>query len=384
MRPAFPAILLLLASAALATAADPFQLLDADKDGKLSATELPQAAGFDKDGDGFITKEEFTAATGGLANRIPASQLGKVEAVKDVIRATGQFFTVTPKLKDFDAIKDVDYVGAGNPRQKLDLLLPKDRKGKKRPLVVFIHGGGWEGGKKDDCFSFIPQYLSIEDYSVAAINYRLSKEAPWPAQIHDCKAAIRFLRGKAEEYGIDPEKIGVVGFSAGGHLAAMLGTSNKVAALEGNLGPFASVSSEVECVVNVFGVTNFFTYFGKDTTAEQIIAVPAAAKLLGKTKEEMEKNGKEASPVTWISKDDPPFFTAHGTKDPIVPFTQAVELDELLKKAGVETHLVAMEEGGHLFFSAELNGRIHAFFDQHLRGVKADEISTRPIMAVSF
>lgn len=383
MRPAFPT-LLFLASAALAAATDPFQLLDADKDGKLSATELPQAAGFDKDGDGFITKEEFASATGGLANRIPANQLGKVEAVKDVIRATGQFFTVTPKLKDFDAIKDVDYVGAGNPRQKLDLLLPKDRKGKKRPLVVFIHGGGWEGGKKDDCFSFIPQYLSIEDYSVAAINYRLSKEAPWPAQIHDCKAAIRFLRGTAEEYGIDPEKIGVVGFSAGGHLAAMLGTSNKVAALEGNLGSFAGKSSEVECVVNVFGVTNFFTYFGKDTTAEQIIAVPAAAKLLGKTKEEMEKNGKEASPVTWISKDDPPFFTAHGTKDPIVPFSQAVELDELLKKSGVETHLVAMEEGGHLFFSAELNGRIHAFFDKHLRGVKADAISTRPIMAVSF
>lgn len=340
---------------------DPFAALDANKDGKLAPAEVPEVArghfkSFDGNGDGFVTREEFLAA------------------------ASGQGSGGTAPPADLVQLKDVDYVGAGNPRQKLDLLLPKDRAGKKRPMVVFIHGGGWLSGRKEDGLDVIRLLAASGDYAAATINYRLTQEARWPAQIHDCKAAIRFLRAKADEYGIDPDKIGVMGFSAGGHLVSMLGTGNDEPSLEGSLGKFAQVSSRVQCVVNFFGPTDFLTFFGKDTTIEKISGQRMAAQLLGRTTEEITANAKAASPVSWVTKDDAPFFTAHGTKDNLVPFAQAVEIDKALEKAGVETHLVAMEGAGHGFASVELNKRIRSFLDKHLRGLKVGVISDEPIV----
>jgi acetyl esterase/lipase len=277
-----------------------------------------------------------------------------------------------------DHLKNVDYVGKNNPRQTLDLLLPKDRSTKKRPMVVFIHGGGWMSGKKEDGLDIVRLLASTGDYATATINYRLTQEAGWPAQIHDCKAAIRFLRGKADEYGIDPGKIGVMGASAGGHLVAMLGTSGGIAGLEGDLGSFAKQSSRVQCVVNFFGPANFLTFFGKEVAIEKLRRDNMAVRLLGKDADEIKENAKLASPVTWITKDDAPFLTAHGTKDTLVPFAQAVELHGTLEKSGVESHLIAMEGAGHGFANPELNQRIKSFLDEHLRGLPG-EISSAPI-----
>jgi acetyl esterase/lipase len=347
----------LLASAALAQQGDPFASLDKNKDGKLTLPEIPAPlrpdfTKADANKDGFVTREELMAVVTGQGSG------GTAAAVEH--------------------LKNIDYAGANNPRQKLDLLLPKDRKAKKRPMVVFVHGGGWRSGQKEDGLDVIRAVTATGDYAAATINYRLAPGSKWPAQIHDCKAAIRFLRGKAHEYGIDPDRIGVVGMSAGGHLVSLLGTENEDPTLEGTLGAFAKVSSRVQCVVNFFGPTDFITNLLPDAPEDRSNGRKMVVEFLGKDEAEARSNAKAASPVSWVTKDDAPFFTAHGTKDTLVPFSQATSIHSALEKAGVESHLVAMEGAGHGFASQELNLRIRAFLDLHLRGMPA-EISSEPI-----
>jgi len=345
----------LLSPVAFAQQADPFAALDKNKDGKLALTEVPGPAQahfkrVDANGDGLVTQEEFLKVAAGAA---------------------------APEAQP-DLLKDIDYVGKGNPRQKLDIIVPKDHATKKRPLVVFIHGGGWLSGNKNDGHAVIRAVASTGDYVAATINYRLTQEAAWPAQIFDCKAAIRFLRGNADKYGIDPDHIGVMGMSAGGQLVSVLGTSAGEPTLEGDLGGFMEESSRVQCVVNFFGPTNFLTFYGPDTSIVKIRDAKMIGALLGTKEEEVLINAKSASAVTWITKDDAPFFTAHGTKDTLVPYAQAKEINESLAKAGVETHLVEMTGAGHGFHSDDLNLRIKLFLDKHLRGQQA-EISEKPI-----
>jgi acetyl esterase/lipase len=338
---------------------DPFAALDANKDGKLSRSEVPEAArghfkGFDANSDGFVTREEFIAA------------------------ASGQTGGYTKAVVETTHLKDIDYVGSGNPRQKLDLVIPKDSAKKKRPLVVFIHGGGWLSGRKEDGMDIVRLLAATGDYAAASINYRLSQEAIWPAQIHDCKAAIRFLRAKADEYGIDSDHIGVFGLSAGGQLVSVLGTGNDEPLLEGTLGKFAKVSSRVQCVVNFFGPTDFLTYYGSDTTMDRLSRANMISQFLGKTEAIIRENARQASAVTWVSKDDAPFFTAHGTEDTLVPLSQAEKIHAALASAEVESHLIVMKGAGHGFVNAELNQRIRTFLDKHLRG-RPGVISQEPI-----
>ncbi|MGH7202399.1 MAG: alpha/beta hydrolase fold domain-containing protein, partial [Planctomycetaceae bacterium] len=142
--------------------------------------------------------------------------------------------------------RDVPYAGTDNPRQRLDVLLPKEPAGEKPlPVVVFIHGGGWRNGAKERGLRELVPLVESGEYVGVTIGYRLSGEAKWPAQIHDCKAAIRWIRANAAKYHFDPDRIGVVGTSAGGHLVALLGTSGGVEALEGNLGSHDEAGSRV-------------------------------------------------------------------------------------------------------------------------------------------
>ena len=342
-------LLLLIASSIPAFAQiDLFATLDANHDDKVSSAEAPAElqARFkmlDTDGDGFITREEQQ-----------------------------RFLATIAKPGETDQLSNVDYVGKGNPRQTLDLLVPKDHATKKRPLVVFIHGGAWNSGRKEDGLPVIRMIASTGDYVTATLNYRLSPEAAWPAQIFDCKAAIRFLRGKADEYGIDPANIGIMGMSAGGHLVSMLGTSGGIASLEGDLGPFPKLSSGVQCVVNFFGPTDFLTMTGDALTPNPVTA------LLGGDSPDIREKTKLASPVNWVSKNSAPFLTAHGTQDTLVPFSQAEEIHQSLVKAGVESHLIAMKGAGHGFANDTLNLRIRQFLDNHLRQ-QHGKISDDPI-----
>lgn len=304
MRP----LLFLLLAGTVCAQNNPFAALDTDRDGKVSAAEVPEALrvhfkSLDADSDGFVTREE-------VARFAPAAAPAAVEQ-----------------------LANLDYVGDNNPRQTLDLLLPKDRATKRRPLVIFIHGGAWNSGKKEDGLPVIRALASTGDYVTATLNYRLSQEAAWPAQIHDCKAAIRFLRGKADEYGIDAGNIGIMGISAGGHLVSMLGTCGTATALEGELGPFPKLSSQVQCVVNFFGPTNFLTMSGDAIRPNPVTA------LLGGVGPELKDKAKNASPVTWVTAKSAPFFTAHGTKDTLVPYSQAEEIHgALVGGGGVTPH----------------------------------------------
>lgn len=342
-----------------------FEMLDANKDGKLSREELPERFrdGFsraDTNNDGGISKEEHLAVL----------KRGQQQAKKGAPTRA-----LPPGV---EALRDLPYAETENPRQKLDLFLPKARKGDKPlPVIVFIHGGGWRGGDKSGGIGHVGRFVESGEYAGASIGYRLTNEAQWPAQIHDCKAAIRWIKAHAKEYNLDATKIGVWGTSAGGHLVSFLGTSGDVKELEGTLGKHLDQNSSVTCVMNFFGPENFLSMVRQPSTMDRTKGgdYPEAL-LLGGPVQEKEDAAKEASPVTHVSKGDAPFFTAHGTKDPLVPFAQAQEIHAALQKAGVPSLLQEMTNGGHGFRSPILDERVKLFFDLHLRGIAAEIVPT--------
>jgi acetyl esterase/lipase len=272
---------------------------------------------------------------------------------------------------------DVEYAKAGDVSLKLDLYQPKSDITKARPCVVWIHGGGWQGGNKSSGARLVAPLVASGDYVGVSVGYRLTDVATWPAQICDCKAAIRYLRANAAKLGIDPNKIGVWGGSAGGHLVALLGTSGDVKELEGDLGT-TGVSSRVSCVIDFFGPTDFLA-FGVTNPRLNEPGQPVY-KLFGGPLKDKQAEAKQASPVTYISKDDAPFLIMHGTKDPTVNISQSERLYDLQKQAGASTLLVKVIDGGHGFAGPEISSRVKSFFDKHLLG-KEVAVSEEPIQA---
>ncbi len=263
---------------------------------------------------------------------------------------------------------DIPYASTDHQRQQLDLFWPKKAKQEKLPLLVFIHGGAWKNGDKASGHSVVIPFVKSGAYVGASLNYRYSSQGLWPAQIHDCKAAIRWLRGNAKEFGIDPEKIGVIGTSAGGHLVAMLGTSGDVAELEGDLGDFKYESSRVTAVVDYFGPAELQSMSKYPSTIDHDAPNSPEAMLLGGAVQTQVKQAKSASPQNHVSKDDAPFLIIHGTKDPLVPYDQSVQFDKALDAVGVSSTLITIQDGGHGQFSIpKLYHLIEQFFDQHLR-----------------
>jgi acetyl esterase/lipase len=329
----------------------------------------------DRNKDGKLTKDEFTTP---LFDRIDTDKDGIITADEDhkFVRQrpgpTGQRFRVPETIK---AELDVPYAATENPRQRLDLYVPKTPKNDKpMPVVVFIHGGGWQNGDKRGGYGTVGPLVESGEYAGVSVGYRLSGEAIWPAQIHDCKAAIRWLKANAKKYNLDPDRIGVTGTSAGGHLVAMLGTSGDVAVLEGSLGEHTSVNSRVACVVDQYGPTELLEMGGRHDDAGS-----PESKLVGGAIQENKEAARGASPTTYVSKDDAPFMLIHGTHDPLVPFNQSELLAAALKKLGVEALLVPVTGGGHgNFGTPEVDSRMKLFFDKHLLGRDAS-ISTKPI-----
>jgi acetyl esterase/lipase len=259
-------------------------------------------------------------------------------------------------------LKDLVYVPGGHERQKLDLYLPEKPAESALPLVVWIHGGGWEAGGKEGCPA-VP--LVGKGYAVASINYRFSQHALFPAQIEDCKAAIRWLRANAKKYNLDPDHIGVWGASAGGHLVALLGVTGGVKELEGDEGNLDQ-SSRVQAVVDWFGPTDF-------ATVGQGLSNPHSpvAKLIGGSPLDLKEKAAKASPVTYVGKDAAPTLIMHGDKDTLVIPSQSEEFAAALKKAGVEVTLKIVKGNGHGgpdFLNPENRKLIFDFFEKHLRG----------------
>ncbi len=255
--------------------------------------------------------------------------------------------------------KDVSY--GPHERNKLDLTVPKADK--PLPLVIWVHGGGWEFGDKAGNPAVL---LLAKGYAVASINYRYSKQAVFPAQLHDCKAAVRFLRDNAAKYNLDPNAFGVWGASAGGHLVALLGTTGDVPELEGDAK--TKTSSKVQAVCDWFGPTDLTKLSPQGAAANPV------TKLLGGSTGEKAELAKLANPITHVTKNDAPFLTFHGDKDSLVPVSQSELLQAALTKAGVESELVVLKGADHgngefrtQVGNAENRKKLLAFFDRHLK-----------------
>jgi len=267
--------------------------------------------------------------------------------------------------------RGIVYGHAGERALHLDLCRSLKKEKKRAPAVVWIHGGGWESGSKDQFLQSIVSYAE-RGYVAVSVEYRLSQEAIFPAQIHDCKAAVRFLRAHANKYGIDPDRIGVSGYSAGGHLAALLGASGGVKELEG-AGGWPEHSSRIQAVSTSAGPSDFLA-LGEDEEfmrASEKTKDDAYHKLLGGSPLEQMELARLASPTAHVTPDAPPFLIFHGTKDELVPYYMATRLYEALKRNGTDVELVPIEDGGHTdwrLWSWETILKEVEFFDRHLKG----------------
>ncbi len=261
------------------------------------------------------------------------------------------------------------YARAGSTDLLLDLYVPESSSNNRFPVVVWIHGGAWRSGSKEKPPA---ARLTARGYAVASINYRLSAEALFPAQIHDSKAAVRWLRANAAEYGLDPGRFAAWGSSAGGHLAALLGTSGGVVDLEGTLGNL-NRTSRVQAVVDFFGPTDFLKMDAAGSTMNHDAPDSPESKLIGGPIQRNPEKAARANPITYISPDDPPFLIMHGDKDPLVPHDQSRLLYEALKQARVEVSFETVKGGGHGFSGPEIDLAVDAFLDKHLKAPRASD-----------
>ena len=259
--------------------------------------------------------------------------------------------------------RDLPYVTAGHERQKLDLYLPKAQK--KLPLIIWIHGGAWLTGNKTNG---VPLGYLSDDYAIASINYRLSQHAIFPAQIEDCKAVVRWLRANAQEYNLDAENFGAWGPSAGGHLVAMLGTTDDVKAFD--VGEHLTVSSRVHAVVDYFGPTDLLQMDDHRLPDGMVHNTPDSpeSRLIGGHIQENKEKVAKANPITYVTKDDTPFLIVHGDSDPLVPHHQSQLLEAALKKVGVPVSFYTVKGAGHGGFKdPNVPELTKQFFEKHLK-----------------
>lgn len=263
-----------------------------------------------------------------------------------------------PSSPPWTKVANIEYAKVGDKSLTLDLYLPKNAA-KPMPVVMWVHGGGWHAGSKESVgvLSLVPL-----GFAVASINYRFSQEAVFPAQIYDCKAAVRWLRAHAPEYGFNPDKIGAAGDSAGGHLVALLGTTARNKDLEGDEGN-PGISSQVQAVGDYYGPTNFVV--GPDNpfpTNKNTLDLVTG--LLGGSDP---AKAREASPLFYVTAQACPFYIVHGDRDPTVPLQQSIDLNAALQKAGVPSTLYIVKGGGHGFNDPTSAHALVDFFRKYLQ-----------------
>ena len=303
--------------------------------------------------------------------------------------ASAQAAPKRPALpKNFTAEYDIKYVPDGDSAQTLDVYFPEKAAAQPQPLLIWIHGGGWRAGSKTR--------RTLSESTRPRLRRRqhrisLQPEGDLPAQIQDCQAAIRWLRANAKKYNIDPNRIGVGGASAGGHLAALVGTSGGKKAFP-PIGGNEDQSDRVQAVCDIFGPADFWTVVkqaDEDKNVKNIFKWNNGdpySKLIGAKLGEDKEKCDAVSPVHYVSKDNPPFLILHGDRDTLVPYAQSVELADLLRKAGVPVTLQRLPGAGHggPSFGLPAVGKLtNAFFDKHLKGVDA-KIEPLPEDAVTI
>lgn len=279
----------------------------------------------------------------------------------------------TPQ-QQYKVISDVRYCTGGGKPLLMDIFIPVSPSKTPMPAVLWLHGGGWERGDKNGNSGAL--MLAAAGFVTASIFYRLSGESPFPADIEDCKCAVRYLRANATTYGIDPDHIGVAGASAGGHLAELVATADDKAGLEGD-GGWQNVSSRVQAASAYYGVSDFTV--GAQEFEHHTGKV--VLKLFRGNEKEKPELYKQASPIKHVSNDNPPLLLVHGDQDDLVPFGQSVEMTKAYERLGLEVEFIQVKNAGHDFEQVgpnpisppinEIHQRTISFFKRYLRGEQA-------------
>ncbi len=265
---------------------------------------------------------------------------------------------------EVETLTDLPYGNAAGYLLFLDLYRPEPMPDQPLPVIVYLHGGMWRRG--DKALSSDPFLVQTGRYIVASINYRRSDQAIFPAQLHDAKAAVRWLRANAQKLGIDPTRIGVWGHDAGGHLASLLGVTGHVADLEGSNGS-ADQSSSVQAVVAVAApsdLSQLGDWHDEPDSPESLLvggALPTRSELV-----------QQANPLNYLDQPAPPFLLIHGEHDQTVPISQSLILQQALQAANAEVELLRLAEAEHNFgpnspYLQQINQQILAFFDRVLQ-----------------
>lgn len=311
-------------------------------------------------GKNFLHILAFAVLTLGAADRLPAQMDGPSPAPAE----PGSDLEIQEVV--------IGKGGAGDLRA--EIVAPKNAT-KPMPAVVWIHGGGWKGGTYRNVA--LLRLLAARGYFCISIQYRVVKTAQWPAQIEDCKLAVRWLRENAARYHVDPDRIAAAGASAGGHLAVCLGAMANVKEYEGS-GGSPGASSAVQAVVDYYGPTDFVT---PGIYSEQ--ATKLTENLMGKPLAGNEALWKSGSPVFYVKAGAPPMLLIHGDIDGTIPLAQSTALAEALKKAGVPYEFIVVKRGGHgLGFNpkpnpamqpgeAKITESVISFLDRHLKAAKS-------------
>ncbi len=260
-------------------------------------------------------------------------------------------------------IKDIEFAVVNNQSLKLDIYQPRKPKGS--PLVVWIHGGGWRKGTKEKCFiNWLPEH----GYTVASISYRYTSTAKFPAQLHDCKGAVRWLRANAEKYGYNPKNIFVAGASAGGHLTTLMATTSGNNELEGTVGGNLKFSSRVQGAIDYYGATDFILR-SKTQPSRANVKGSVVYDLLGGGAHEKTKTAKLASACYHVSKDDAPLLIFHGSKDKTVLIDQSEAIKAKYNKAGLSVQFHNVEgagHGGNIFYSGKNASHLLSFLSSQI------------------
>lgn len=256
----------------------------------------------------------------------------------------------------------IEYSNPDDQHLQLNLARPKQSEG-KLPAVVCIHGGGFRAGDRKD-YNGLCKKLAAHGYVAATVTYRLSPKFQFPAAVFDCKAAVRWMKANASKYNIDPERVAVLGGSAGGHLAQFLGVTGDVPRFEGDRSP-GDPSSRVACVVNYYGPSDFTKSYGKSVDAAVVLPM-----WLGGGLQHAYHQHVLASPLNWVTPDAAPTLLLHGTQDQYVAFEQAVWMHDRLKACDVEVKLVPLEGAKHGFSGKDAERaerEAFEFLDAHLK-----------------
>ncbi len=257
--------------------------------------------------------------------------------------------------------RDIEYANPADQHLKLNMARPKTGDG-PFPAVICIHGGGFRAGSREGYNGLIMR-LAQNGYVAVTITYRLAPKFQFPAAVYDTKAAVRWMRLNAKKYHVDPDRIGVTGGSAGGHLVLFLGVTGDVKEFDGDQNP--GPSSKVTCVVDYYGPSDFTKSYGKSVDAAEVLPLWLGGDLKTALKQHL-----RSSPLYWVTPNAAPTLCIHGTKDKYVHHEQSQWLVDKMHAAGVEADLLLLEGAGHGFGGAAAEKAEKAmleFFAKHLK-----------------